>query len=246
MTWAGEDSGSGLYMFTDDGSPRTIPLGSNGQILAMQGGIPEFLDAGVVQSGQHGFLSSTHLDTEPSSPTDGELVYASGNLWRKLLPGEESYVLTIESGYPSWQESGPPFGGDNEIGFGITDGINKFADSTESTTSTSYVTLTPTVSLVGSGDFVLIFSSTVTSSAANVTASIAAFVDGVLASGTTRDYTYASANADAILATNGLVAVPTSGSIEIRWKRTGGPPSTTLTAKSRSLTLVRIRNIIDA
>lgn len=42
MTWTGEPSGSGLYVFTDDGGPKVIPFGGNDRVLTMKSGFPSF------------------------------------------------------------------------------------------------------------------------------------------------------------------------------------------------------------
>lgn len=43
MTWIGEQSGSGIMIFTTDGLPSGIPYGTDGQTLKMRGDTPVFM-----------------------------------------------------------------------------------------------------------------------------------------------------------------------------------------------------------
>ncbi len=49
---------------------------------------------------------SQNSDTIAYSPTAGDLITSSGNLWEGLPAGTNGYVLTMQAGIPSWQPAG--------------------------------------------------------------------------------------------------------------------------------------------
>lgn len=243
MTWLGESPQSGIVTYTEDGSPGVIHKGSDGQVLSIIDGEFQFVDQSVGPSGQHKILSYTHSDTISEEIENGDLLYASGSYWRKLPIGTEGQVVSSINGKPTWYTN--TFDEVNESGTAITDGFHTYSSVTAYTTSDVYETLEPSLVLPGSGTFSVVFSASIESSAKNVSAYIAAFVNGIQTNGTERHSDFASALSTNVLATNGIVEVPTSGIVEIRWKRVGGTPSTMLTAHERDLTLIRIRRLLS-
>jgi concanavalin A-like lectin/glucanase superfamily protein len=63
MTYAGEDSSSGLMMFTDGDTPASVPLGTEGQVLTIEDGLPIFTEISVAISGSS-FGNLNIIDTE--------------------------------------------------------------------------------------------------------------------------------------------------------------------------------------
>jgi len=83
--------------------------GTNGYVLTMVGGYPSWQPVSGGGMVAHALLGSTwHNDVVNNPPSTGALIYGTASQWTKLLAGTDSYVLTMYSGYPSWQ---PPGGG---------------------------------------------------------------------------------------------------------------------------------------
>lgn len=250
MTWAGEPAieESGLFLLTQDGTPLEIPLGDNNDVLSVKGGNIVFAPAsGTV--GNHNLLSATHTDTAPSGATDGNLIYASGDLWRGLPVGSGDTLLTSIDGYPQWTNPTGITVLNNTIDVvntivasGAT--ANIFAvDSitSSSTTSTSYVQI-PDMEIIGppSGLYVALFNSEASCSSSNKQVSIAIFAGEVIIESSVRDITVSSANT-LQLATTAGASVPVSGNdtVSVRWKKSGAG---TWTVQGRTLAIFKAIN----
>jgi hypothetical protein len=244
MTYAGENTSSGIMVFVEDGTPDVVPMGNEGQVLSIDNGLLAFVDIVDIATSGHNLLSPTHLDTQPSNPIDGGFIYASGDLWRHLPIGQNGDVITTNaSGFPEWRVNNLDI--PNASGFNFLDGWHKFSIGPDTTSSTSYVPIDDMTVLPGSGTYAITFTSTISSTKGSSSLAIAIFIDEVIASGTERFTDFPSANNDTITATNGIVSTIGDESISIRWKRTGGPVSTVLGMDSRDMMGIRIRNQID-
>jgi hypothetical protein len=244
MTWAGESSTSGIMTFTDGDSHGVIEPGTEGQILTIVNGSPIFVDASVAQSGQHNLLSETHLDTIPSSPVNGDFIFASGNSWTRFEVGQTNQIIKVNaSGFPEWTND--VLNVPNASGFNLLDSWHKYADGPDATSSTSYIAIDKMTAIPGSGTYAITFSATVESSKSSTAAAVSIFIDNVAASGTERISDFSSAGTRTVIVTNGIVELLEGEELSIRWKRIGGPGSTTLTMESRDMMGVRVRSLVD-
>ena len=89
-----------VYAQTSSNQTRRVHYLHSGTVYASHVGAP-FLGASAVL---HNFLSATHPDTTPASPTRGDLIIASGATptWARLAKGTSAYVLTMGADEPAW------------------------------------------------------------------------------------------------------------------------------------------------
>lgn len=175
----------------------------------------------------------------------GLLFYTTDGSPGVIEPGITTQILQMVSGVPSWQNSNVVFDA-NEGGVGITDVIHKYeVNSTLTTSSSTFQTVTPTVSLTGSGNFYTIFSAAVSASSQTPDITIAIFVNDIESSGTRRRTSVAGADRETMIIANGVLIVPLSGVVQVKWRRDGGNPSHTLSMNERSLTMMRAKEVVN-
>ena len=52
----------------------------------------------------HKLFSATHPDTDPGDPISGDIILANGTPeWIRLPKGDDDKILTLKSGFPSWE-----------------------------------------------------------------------------------------------------------------------------------------------
>ena len=81
MTWHGEsgDSGSGLYTYTNDGSPGVL-VGVENHLLAWNYGLPVFVEQASITGVNPAFLNQIG-DVDVSVPVSGQFFKWNGLIW---------------------------------------------------------------------------------------------------------------------------------------------------------------------
>jgi hypothetical protein len=76
------------------GVSNSVPV--FGDILTFNGG--EWIPSSSGTLTPHNLLSSTHTDTVPASPIDGDIIAGSGSAWTRFSVGQPRQVLTATTG----------------------------------------------------------------------------------------------------------------------------------------------------
>jgi hypothetical protein len=246
MTWGGEDPASGIMTFTEDGSPGSVPIGTDGQFLSAESGFAVYKDVAV--SG-HNILSAIHLDTIPDVAVSGDLMFVEGSQekWTRLPMGSSAQLIAELSGVPAWQNIEDIPGLDEIsdvvniiIESGAAVGVFSTSELATATTTSDTYTVVPGMTITPpSGDYLCSFNSSMQANKSNVKIRIGIFIDDVEILESERSSTVSSNNDPYIMSTVGIASVSGVNEISVRWRRDSSASSPTWSVFGRTFSAIK-------